>query len=233
MERDDEEQGFRPIGSLASTIGNTLKTSGSIPTTPRSSFGTTGLPSRVSAPASSIGPSSGRTVAESLPSVEAAMACGDPQEIEGAVVRSFGRLLALSERRPPTNDPYTTYSLVGYDLSGSRADLMAARRVLDAAMMPAKRAETVKTLVRLRLLTVARAATEDDVSMTLAAYADELADLPADAVRVAASMWARANKFWPSLAELRSGAERLCKHRLMLTEAIDRASPTSEWRPPQ
>ena len=92
--------------------------------------------------------------------------------------------------------------------------------MLAESMRPAPREVVGKALVKLRMLTASRDPGATSTALMMAAYADELADLPGDAVMAGIAAWPRTNKFWPTLAELRAECAKHCEHRLMIAEAV-------------
>jgi hypothetical protein len=81
----------------------------------------------------------------------------------------------------------------------------------------------IAALTNVRVLTISRASTSEDLDLTLAAFADALSEYPADIIRKALRDWPRNHKYWPTLAEIRTSMEPLLRERGMISDAIDRA----------
>ncbi len=137
------------------------------------------------------------------------------------VLACLKQLVSLSENRPFTDDPQTTCELVGYSVYAERDEaIREAREVLEASMLPAPREVIIKELVRMRALSAVRASDTDDVAMILSAYAEALAEYPADATVAALRWWPRRNKWWPALAEIEQAIADRCIERQMLDKAL-------------
>jgi hypothetical protein len=147
----------------------------------------------------------------------AAMARDCPEETDRVLLASLKQCSRFSERRPPTDDPYTTFQLRGYEFSEGHD---AARQLLETAMIPADREVLASALTRLRYLTASRHAGDADLKFMASAYLEALADCPGDAVMAALQRWPREHKFWPALAELLEATWAGCERRKMLQEAL-------------
>ena len=128
------------------------------------------------------------------------------------------------------------WHIVGYrwTLPVPEADIATARDLLDGAMQPAPRQLIGRELTRLRAVTVSRNAGTEDQTLILSAYADGLAEYPADAIVDALRHWR--GKFWPALAELWEAIEDCCPKRMALKTVLSRSPPSPEtapqWTPP-
>lgn len=111
----------------------------------------------------------------------------------------------------------------GYEIVGQipEADRLAALKVLETSMKPTPRELVAKELVRMRGLTKARAETAEDMQMIVAAFLDEIRDYPADVVVNACRRWARAEKWWPSWAELKDMLDFRMRRRRALLDALN------------
>ena len=102
-------------------------------------------------------------------------------------------------------------------------DLAVAAMIIRAACAPASPLLVKSELARLRATTVSRNTDQNDLALTFAAYAEALAEYPADIVTEACRYWSRHQKFWPALAELLERAESMYEHRKLLAEAVEHA----------
>lgn len=222
MDQDEEEeQGLRPIGNYLSRIEHSLRGSVSTQMSKPPYSETIGQQRPLVQP-SSTGQRRGGTGVAVLPSIEQAVRTGKPMLVESAVVSSLKPYVECSWRGVPTDDPRTTYAeqRLTVRLLCDRDKFSELRSLLDPAMLPAPHAETVKELARLRALTVARATDMPEMTMVLSAFAEELAEWPADAVLTALRQWPRANKFWPTLAEIIAEIRKLAETRLAIAAEI-------------
>lgn len=158
-----------------------------------------------------------------------ALAVGDSEKIEAVVVRSLPPLVqsSLEALRPPHKDPTRTFELVGYRLRRAvpRAELDEAKRLLGLANQPADKGLLVASLVKLRVLTSSsQGASDEELQLSLEAYAEELAEYPADAVMTVLAAWPRKHKWWPGFAELVAEIEPRCECRRFLLEALNAAT---------
>ena len=150
--------------------------------------------------------------------IEAAVRRGDPVATDSLLRASLERLAKFSKRLAMSDDPAWSCELLGYCIESGHSE---ARRLLDAAMLPAPKALIVKELTRLRLLTTARSADDSELSGILAVYADMLTDYPADAAIAAIRRWPREHKFWPAFAELAEEIWKTCEFRRMIKDALE------------
>lgn len=107
---------------------------------------------------------------------------------------------------------------MGYEIDGP-VDGTTAQAVLDAAM-PLNAGDMTQELVKLSVKTKRRDNGDGDTSLLIAAYAEELAEYPADVVQYVLAMSARNNKFFPAWAELYEDLEFWGRSRLRLRDAI-------------
>ncbi len=92
----------------------------------------------------------------------------------------------------------------------------------ERAMMPAPQSDVLMALARLRAMTRAPQAGDDDLKFSLGVYAEELAAYPGDVVLSALKDWPRRSMWWPSWHELRGGLEDLTVERRSRLEALRR-----------
>lgn len=113
----------------------------------------------------------------------------------------------------------------GFELIGEvdQVELETARQIVRAALQPPSPDVIERELARLRVKTASRDPGQDDLALTFAVYAEELADYPEDIVVTVCRGWIkRGGKFWPALAELTEPADRLVTERRALADALAR-----------
>ncbi len=90
-------------------------------------------------------------------------------------------------------------------------------RVLEWLNAEAEPQDCAGVLGRLKVLTRERNLSQEDLSIQIAVYAEELSQFPIDVVRDACAYWARNEKWFPSWTELRAECEeRVSKRRAFL-----------------
>ena len=229
-------RGLSPIGNHLPSPGRSVGALGS--PTPKSqtsstASGTTGLPSPARMGASSIGlrPSetgSGRPT--TLVEAQALLAAATPAAIEEAL-RAWLPPSIVSAIKPvwrtrPGSDPeiWDDAYIGDYRLKGD-LNTEAAREALALVELLDQRAdrrEYGKALGRLKSVTVSRAATAEDLALQIDTMAHELIEYPIDVAREACRSSARANRFFPSWAELRELCEDAVLFRRALAQALRR-----------
>jgi hypothetical protein len=110
--------------------------------------------------------------------------------------------------------------------------MQRAKAIVDEASRPASKEFVLRELARLRVSTIKGREPAEDFEWTLAVFTDELRVYPADAVREALRARSRAEKLWPTLAELIERLDRLMKPRRALREALARGYRKPEPKPP-
>lgn len=123
-------------------------------------------------------------------------------EVERAILRSLPASVKAGIRQ---RSDFQTFEFIGFDLVNP-IDPTAARDVLgwlDATSRRSGKVEMVQEITRCLSVTAARAKDQTDLKVMLAVMAEELSEFPADVVREALRTWAREEKWWPSLAEIR------------------------------
>lgn len=100
-------------------------------------------------------------------------------------------------------------------------EINSAIATIDAAHIRADHEFVVKEVARVQIATKTRADSDDDMRARIAIYAEELSELPADAVRSGCRSWARNNVFAPSLAELLAECQRYCADRRLMRAALE------------
>ncbi len=107
-------------------------------------------------------------------------------------------------------------------IEAPRGDLAASLALVDGALRPAPKTVIQSELARLRVMTKSRNENQADLTMTAAAYADALAEYPADVVADALRNWAACEKWWPAWAELKDRLDRGVRKRRALRAALVR-----------
>lgn len=210
---DSAEPESQTIGSLARKIESSVSEKDSTPITPRRSSGSTGLAVVRSEPIGAL--RSELDAAKSL--IVSLVSRGDPAVTEMSLRASLARVSKYCEIAPETDNPFTTFKMVGIRLESGHT---AARELLTAAMRPAPQKMLAQELSRLRVLTVARNMGQEDLKALVSIYLEELAAYPADATIATLRAWPRENKFWPTLAELIAKIRECCEWRVMLARAL-------------
>jgi hypothetical protein len=217
MDTPTEERGFRQIGALLPSLPTSPDHAGSSQPTPPPRSPTTGTPERALVAPSSTGQLPSAIGAGALAAIEEARQTGDSDRLESALYRSlkpYSRSL-----RPIVNDGF---DLIGYELVGpmDRASLATLGALADKMTAPAGRETVARAVGRCLQLTKSREPDAMDLRLMIEAFCDELAEFPADVVDTACRKWLRAEKWWPSLSELRDRCQRATRWRSSLRQAL-------------
>lgn len=103
-------------------------------------------------------------------------------------------------------------------------DLSTAIHTVESTLKPMPNAEIQKGLARLRLLTKVKQESTEDIRLSLAIYAEEMAPYPADVVRHILKTQPSMSMWWPAWAELKDRLELHTRKRRKLLEAMTTAS---------
>lgn len=224
------------IGSLALTIGSSLRVSDSIPNGQPTSSAITGYRSLTAQDREKkTGRQLSAIAAASLPAVVAAMGNADAEATDKALVASLPPSLrcALRERTETLIDPNYgyDYAIVGYALGKHMPgdDLAVGREMVAASLAPAAASVIKAELARLRASTKSRAEDDIDVAMGFQVRAEECAKYPADVVRDALRRLGRSETFYPSLSALLEALQRSARRRVSLRDALARAPESEDW----
>ena len=125
-------------------------------------------------------------------------------------------------------------AFLGNDLIRSGAweaqggDAATALAKVEATMVPTPERQVEAWLAELSLITARRADTPEADELRLVAYANRLAEYPADVVRgaVLGKTW----HFWPTWAELQAACEELIAPRRAMIAALKREAEKAEER---
>lgn len=219
-------ENFRGIGDLTqkivsspSTVASTLKRN-----LPASALGqptprTTG---------SAISKRSGGNAVSTISDVTQALRMRD-SDLAGSRLQALLRPLERSSLQPVLSDdgsPTTDWAVVGYRLTGPipLAQLTALQTLVAEMLEPCGRETIGREALRCLTLTKSRERDAADLRLFAAALSDELAEFPADVVTTAFRKWARREKWWPSLSEIRDQCQFEMRWRRSLKIALDEAA---------
>lgn len=223
MDDHREERGFQPIGSLTKQAANSLSPTVSTPTPSPRNSATIGLVSPAARDSRPIGRQHGEIAVVRSPGAEGKLP--SPAQVDQNLLASLPRSVAsaLRERIIDRSTPEYGWDceFVGYyQIDAPEADVAEALMQTNATLIPVP-GEVVKAeLARLKVTTKSRAESGDDLKLTLAAYAEYLAEYPADVVVDALRWWARNEKWWPAWAELKELLDRRVRRRKALKLAL-------------
>ena len=123
-----------------------------------------------------------------------------------------------------------TDPIYGYDFEFSHyeldqsyippSELRRARELIAPLVRGCDKRTALIELTRLKMTTVSKAESQEDLNMRLAVYAEELTAYPTDCVVQACRKWTRMEKFFPAWAELKEILDRLARKRLALWRAV-------------
>jgi hypothetical protein len=95
------------------------------------------------------------------------------------------------------------------------------RKVIRLSMLPADTNLIDGKLAELRISTISRNASIEDLTMLFRVFGDLCAEYPADVAVDALRWWARNEKFWPALSELKVELDRRVKKRRLMLAALE------------
>lgn len=210
---------FHPIGASASRAVSTPQGLGSIHPRPPPASPTGGTQRQELTPSSSIGRQLSVLGAEGRETIQGAIRSRDSDQIESALYRSLKRELMSSLQSVAGPD----YELVGYNLIGpiDAVSLAALLRMAEEITKPGGEAIVIESAMRCLTVTKSREADALDLRAMIAIFADDLAEFPEDVVRTAFRKWARREKWWPSLSEIREECHRATRWRHSLRLALE------------
>ena len=222
------ERGLRTIGSLTSKTGNTPSFEVTTGDGSRSRPGYSATATLPQARNTPIGMPRGVHGSGAL--TTSAVAIADPDGTDRAIVKSLPRSVASILHPILSGDCHR----VGYCLDGEApmGDLRSAREVVAGHLRPAPAAVIRQELARLRASTKARDEGDDDLAMRLQVLAEVCAEWPADVVVAALRGWAKAETFFPSLAEIRDALQRNGRPRQSMLRAIEEGLMREPLAPP-
>ena len=116
------------------------------------------------------------------------------------------------------------YELLGFELIRPLVPSEAETVLgwLDEIDRPAAHQELVQEITRCLSLTRAARQDQQDLTLRLAALSQELKAFPADIVIDALRQWARKQRWWPTLAELREACQQTMRVRKSLRRCCER-----------
>jgi hypothetical protein len=152
--------------------------------------------------------------------VATARAALDPARTERALLACLPPRLRSSLKERLSDE----YDLLGFDLMRPLVpnEAEAVLVWLDEIDRPPAHAELVQEITRCLMLTRAGRQDQHDVTLRLAALAQELRAFPADIVTAALRDWARRERWWPTLSELRDACQRAMRVRKSLRRCCER-----------
>ena len=114
------------------------------------------------------------------------------------------------------------FELTGFTVSetASLDAVTAALVMVEPFLVPVTSEVTRQEIARLKASCVMRDFSEDDLTMTYTVIGEECAAWPPDVVREALRGWAKREKFFPSLAEVRAELQRHGRARQSLKNAL-------------
>lgn len=120
--------------------------------------------------------------------------------------------------------------LLGYDKIVPRNQeglemLRAAVAAFDSVLRPADERSVLKALARLKISTAYRNQYEDDAEFERRVYVVELCQFPLDVVLEACQRWARREKWFPTISEIRDECQWLVRYRRVTRDALANALP--------
>lgn len=157
-----------------------------------------------------------------LDSARQLMQGADPWQTDQAVRALLSPFLASNCEAIVNGD----YDVVGWRLTGDPGAAAATAAMQLAPFLQPMPANLLRQeIARLCASVITRNEHVDDVAMRLQVIAEECEDWPEDIARAALRGWARREKFFPSLAELRDELQRHGRMRRSLAAAIAAALP--------
>ncbi len=192
---------------------------------------TTGSPARAKAGSSSTGTPPSATGCARPPTTkaeaQAALAAAQGGEIDKAL-RAWlppsivSSIISITRWRETTgkgqhNEPFIAGYVLRFDFEETAA--RDALRLAELFNAPAAPSDCAMALGKLKAITISRNVTDEDLTVQIAAMAEELCPYPLDAVLDSCRAWARSEKFFPTWAELRV----LCEERVLFRRALARA----------
>lgn len=222
-DEQDHEPGLQPIGNLTSRIsGSVLSADGASSAVSQRANGA-GTTTSPKAPSRQI---STRRGALGCKTVSDLMLKNDPDATHRAIMAllppSVTRSLIPSHQFRSGEWGFEDGWVQRYYQIAEipEADRQNALAIAEVAFTPAPKSVIGSELTRLRLLTKARAESQDDTRLMAAAYAQEMSAYPADCVVWACRKWARTEKWWPAWSELKALLDRAVAERKALREVL-------------
>lgn len=221
--------GLRPIGSLMPRISASPRSSVSTLDGPATSSATTGTPQAAPVRQSVIGRRPGATGVAARSNSLAELLRGEEPAVTDRGIRSQLAPYHASFCEPVLDEGC---EVVGWRFLRDPRELSAEERqgafvaleVLMPAMEPATADMVKRELVRLRMSCVPHNEAEDEAATRLQILGEECRNWPPDILRGALRGWARREKFFPTLAELRAELQRHSRCRRTLVAALQEAA---------
>ena len=216
------ERGWRKAGSLIPPIPRSPSTevltsskSSALQTASAPTAPTKGPPARIGPPAGACG-SSVTLISTDLQE----LAAKSTPDLMAMVTASLPQRLVLSPVWLPTEAEWKIP--LGYTVAGTEADRATARALLSSTMTPLSPEKMAEELTKLNAKTKIKKEDEVDLEIRVAAYVEELAQYPGEAVIWALRRWSETKDgtFWPAWKGLYELLEARVAERMLMLEAL-------------
>lgn len=212
----DRSNNLTPIGNLTSKILPMRQNETRSSTQNGASSPTTALQTTSPAPTST--PIGGRGATTISSGLRNALAEGNAESVD----RALQALLVPSLKRLLDTQVTVDYETIGYRARGpipvdTKAEWSQLLSMLNA---PSTSQLIAQEASRCLSLTASRQREGMDLDVMAQALMDELMEFPPDVVKTALRNWARREKWWPTLAEIREDCLRLCRIRRSLAAVM-------------
>lgn len=220
MENENRESRLTPIGSLTSKIVPMPSKGASAQARSQrseTSSSITGFPRPGLRP---IGPQPGGSVSiNSLSSLQGALVALDADQVRRTVEASLAPSWSL---RPLTD---SEWGLAGFTAARSltQEERMKIGQLAESLLTPTPAQQVRREAAKCLTVTASREREGMDIKIMLEVFADELSEFPPDVVGMAFREWARREKWWPTLSEIRNTCLREVKWRKSLKKLAEGA----------
>lgn len=220
----DARPKWRSAGDLTPNIGNRQTGSASTPSS-RPVTSDHGPPP--SGSSMSIGMPLSRSTSSAVREMISAGA--DPEAVDKAVMSGLPRSIVASVNETPSiwTDDYGYHQDFGsITFAGGPAhDLAAATELVETAMTPISVPALREAMAYLRASTAGRNVGENEAALIVNVLAEECRSWPEDVVRAAIRGWARRERWFPTLSELREELHQHGRRRRALLDALKHPRP--------
>lgn len=132
-------------------------------------------------------------------------------------------LLRLKTRYDSDFDELLGYHPIPVETDDGRAKTEIIIAAFDEVLKPAPKESIFKILARLKISTGSRNQDDADARLERRVYVDELTEFPLDVIDEACRKWARREKWFPSVSEIRAECQQLVRYRRLTRDALARA----------